>query len=39
MFDFVLHFFLFKWLCWKLTLLYAVDLERITPKYTYFNVC
>jgi len=32
-------FFLFKWLCWMVTLLSAVALERLTPKYIYFIVC
>jgi hypothetical protein len=32
-------FLLFKWLCWMETLLWGVDLERITSKYIYFNIC
>jgi hypothetical protein len=36
---FILYYiFLFKWLCWMVTFLWAVGLERITPKYIYFNV-
>ena len=31
-------FFLFKCLCWIVTFLQAMGLERITPKYVYFNV-
>jgi len=38
-FSFYIIFFLFKWLCWMVTLLQAVGLERITPKYIYFNEC
>jgi hypothetical protein len=30
---------LFKWLCWMETLLWAVDLEWITSKYMYCNIC
>jgi uncharacterized membrane protein (DUF485 family) len=30
-------FFLFKWLCWMVTLLLAVGLERITPKNIHVN--
>jgi len=30
---------LFKWFCWMVTFIYAVDWERITAKYIYFNVC
>ena len=36
-FAFVLYFFLFKWLCCLVTLLYAVGLERITPN-TYISM-
>jgi hypothetical protein len=25
-----------RWLCWMVTLLYAVGMERITPKYIFF---
>jgi len=38
-FCFCIIFFLFKWLCWMVTLLWAAGLERITRKYIYFNVC
>jgi len=38
-FLFCIIFFLFKWLCWMVTLLKAVGLERIIPKYMYFSVC
>jgi hypothetical protein len=26
-------------LCWMVTVLWAVSVERITAKYIYFNVC
>jgi len=34
-FLFCIIFFLFKWLCWMVTSLKAVDLERITCIYIY----
>jgi hypothetical protein len=31
-------FFMFKWLCWMVTLLQSVGLERITPECIYISV-